>query len=334
MASGFSAQNFPRVFYRKCQFLCGFPQWALSLSLSSDVRIPLTSPPSPLCSLPTPARGLLPSPARLSYLPPSISSKWSLLPRYRPSIPSASGYSDFGQLAPRPCGGHPRNRWSGTSKPSVLGREFHLQQHSGKPHKDKLSGHQGQCEPGYIPLAGMKSERARHVGEMFVIQEAAHDPREDPSVARLEICLSHRTSSESSVTVKHDPIDRRVTWLLSRARVKIATTLKSLLFIFDAGTDPGLHACSAHVLTPSPNAVSCQHSNKYSTSKDKRFIIMTWTFEGWSPWQVGTEAQSLWQDSRSWQEFLAEQDCKAAHGQETERGRDRSPTIPFKGRAP
>lgn len=47
VASGFSAQNFPRVFYRKCQFLCGFPQWALSLSLSSDVRIPLTSPPSP-----------------------------------------------------------------------------------------------------------------------------------------------------------------------------------------------------------------------------------------------------------------------------------------------
>jgi hypothetical protein len=81
--------------------------------------------------------------------------------------------------------------------------------------------------PGYIPLAGIKSDGARCVGEEFVMQEAAHDHRQAPLAAPREIGLSSQQRILSSLepSVKYDSIDRREMQLPSSAGVKIATTL-------------------------------------------------------------------------------------------------------------
>lgn len=81
--------------------------------------------------------------------------------------------------------------------------------------------------PGYIPLAGIKSDGARCVGEEFVMQEAAHDHRQAPLAAPREIGLSSQQRILSSLepSVKYDSIDRREMQLPSSAGVKIARTL-------------------------------------------------------------------------------------------------------------
>lgn len=103
----------------------------------------------------------------------------------------------------------PRNRWSETLKPSVLGCEF--QQHRGKSHKDRLPSPRAVCL-GIFPWQGWNQvEPGECVGEEFVMHEAAHAHRQGLLAASQEPVSAASqeswSSSEPSVTVKYGPTE-------------------------------------------------------------------------------------------------------------------------------